>query len=100
VDGASVYGTETGFSGRAKPGRALSADASWEYSLTRNWVLALDAIYRHKGTTRVAGDDVRDPNSSPNPSRVQLSSGPSDTFAFAPAIEYNWKSNWGVLLGV
>ena len=96
LEGASVYGTETGFSGRAKPGRSFSADASWEYSVTRSWVLALDVIYRHRGTTRVAGDDVRDPNASP----VQLSSGPADTVAIAPAIEYSWKSNWGVLLGV
>lgn len=100
LEGASVYGTETGFNGSAKPGRGFSADASWEYSLTRSWVLALDVIYRHQGSTRVAGHDLRDPNASPDRSLVQSSSGPSDRVAFAPALEYSWKSNWGVLLGV
>jgi len=31
---------------------------------------------------------------------VRLSSGSSDSLAFAPAIEYNWTSKLGVLIGV
>ncbi len=47
VEDVSVYGTEAGFRGRAKPGPSSYVDASWEYSVTRRWVLALDATYRH-----------------------------------------------------
>jgi hypothetical protein len=96
---ASVYGTAAGFRGSAKPGNSFLADSSWEYSLTRSWVLALDATYRHNWNTRVAGYDVLDPHSAQNPSSIRLDSGSSEVLAFAPAIEYSWKPNLGVLLG-
>lgn len=95
----SVYGTGAGFRGHAKPGSPFLADAAWEYSLTRSWVLALDATYRHAGNTRVTGYNIMDPSSVPNPPSIRLNSGSSDAFGFAPAIEYNWKPTLGVLLG-
>jgi hypothetical protein len=61
-------------------------------------VLALDATCRHNGNTRAAGFDMLDPHSV-NPPRIHLDSGSSDAFGFAPAIEYSWKPNLGVLLG-
>jgi hypothetical protein len=91
----SVYGTEKGFRGHANPGRSLYVDVSSEYSLTRSWVLALDATYRHNGNTRVLGYDIVD---SP-PRSIQLDSGSSDAFGLAPAIEYSWKRNLGVIFG-
>ncbi|MGC2705690.1 MAG: transporter, partial [Candidatus Acidiferrales bacterium] len=94
VEGASVYGTTSGFQGHAKPGASSFVDAAWEYSLTRKWVLALDATYRHTGDTRVTGYDAGE-----TPPSVKLNSGSSDAVGFAPAIEYNWKSTLGVLLG-
>jgi hypothetical protein len=98
VEDVSVYGTIAGFSGQAKPGSSFLADSSWEYSLTRKWVLALDATYRHNWNTRVTGYNVN-PNSGQNPSSVLLNPGSSEVFAFAPAIEYSWKPNLGVLIG-
>jgi hypothetical protein len=95
VQDVSVYGTEAGFRGRARPGRSLFLNAAGEYSLTRKWVLALDVTYRHDGNTRVAGYDT----SGPTPSAVRLDSGSSAAFGLAPAIEYNWKANLGVLVG-
>ncbi len=94
VEGVSVYGTDAGFHGHAKPGASLFVDAAWEYSLTRNWVLALDATYRHTGNTRLTGYDM-----TQSPPEVQKNSGSSDAVGFAPAIEYNWKPTLGVLLG-
>jgi hypothetical protein len=99
VQGVSVYGTEAGFSGNAKPGKSLFVDPAWEYSLTRNWVLALDAGYRHNWNTRVTGYNSPAPGSGPNPGAVLMNTGSSDAFAFAPAIEYNLRSNLGVILG-
>jgi hypothetical protein len=98
VKDVSVYGTEAGFRGHAKPGNSLFADASWEYSLTRRWVLALDATYRHNGNTRMTGYDIQNLGQNPPPT-IQLDSGTSDALGFAPAIEYSWKPNLGVLLG-
>jgi hypothetical protein len=99
VEDVSVYGTEAGFRGHAKPGSSFFVDASWEYSLTRRWVLALDATYRHNGNTRATGYNTLDANRVRNPSGLQLDSGSSEAFGFAPAIEYSWKPNLGVLVG-
>jgi Putative MetA-pathway of phenol degradation len=91
VADTSVYGTTAGFRGHAKPGGSLFFDASWEYSITRKWVLALDATYHHTGDTVVSGRQ--------NSADIILNSCSSEAFGFAPAIEYSWKSNLGVLLG-
>jgi hypothetical protein len=96
LEDVSVYGTEAGFRGNAKPGSSFLADSSWEYSVTRKWVLALDITYRHTWNTRVNGYNI-DSGGAQTPSSVWLGSG--DAFAFAPAIEYSWKPNLGVLLG-
>ena len=98
VEGVSVYGTGAGFRGHAKPGNSFFVNASWEYSLTRSWVLALDATYRHNWNTRVSGYNT-DPNSVQNQPSIWLDCGSSEAFAFAPAIEYSWKPNLGVLFG-
>jgi hypothetical protein len=100
VDDVSVYGTATGFRGHAKPGSFFFADPAWEYSLTRNWVLALDATYRHNWNTRVTGYNIfGSTRLEKNPSGILLNSGSSDGYGFVPAIEYNWNSNLGVILG-
>jgi hypothetical protein len=62
-------------------------------------VLALDATYRHNGNARATGHDTLDFNRVQSPPTIHLNSGSSEVFAFAPAIEYTWKSNLGVLLG-
>jgi hypothetical protein len=98
VRDVSVYGTSAGFRGHAQPANSLFVDASWEYSLTRKWVLALDATYRHEGNTRVSGHNILDIGELGS-SSIQLNSGSSEAFGFAPAIEYSWKPNLGVLLG-
>jgi hypothetical protein len=99
VQGVSVYGTGPGFAGTVNPGNGFFTDLSFEYSLTQRWVLALDAIYSHDGNTHVAGEDVQDPSNLPYPQNVRLNSGSSEAFGLAPAIEYNWSSAIGVLLG-
>jgi len=99
VADVSVYGTGPGFRGHATPGSSFLADAAWEYSVTRNWVLALDVPYRHNADTRAAGYDILSLGGSQNPISIRLNSGASDVFGYAPAIEYNWKPTVGVLLG-
>ena len=97
VDGTSVYGTGPDFHGRATPGAAYYMDTSFEYSLTRRWVLALDVIYSHNDATQVTGHD--DAPGLPGVP-VHTTSGSSDAFGYAPAVEYNFSPNLGVLLGV
>jgi hypothetical protein len=90
VRDVSVYGTGEGFRGRARPGNVTVVNAAWEYSVTRNWVLALDVLYEHDANTHVAGF-------APNP--VELNSGPGHSWSLAPAIEYNFNSRVGVIAG-
>lgn len=97
VDGVSVYGTGAGFHGRATPGDAFYVGTSFEYSLTRRWVLALDLTYSRSDATHVAGYD--DPLGLP-PVAVRTATGRSEAFGFAPAVEYSFNANVGVLLGV
>jgi Putative MetA-pathway of phenol degradation len=95
----SVYGTPAGFSGRASPGDALTADAAGEYSITRNWVVALDLVYEHRANTRVRGTLPPSPGAAERPA-WQTDSGSAYSLTVAPAIEYNWTSRLGVLGGV
>ncbi|RJF94014.1 transporter [Sphingomonas cavernae] len=92
VEDVSVYGTPEGFRGRAKPGASFFFVNSWEYSLSRSWVLAVDLGYRHDNRTRVAGTDGAEP--------VRFATKPADTFIVAPAVEYSWTAKHGVIFGV
>jgi len=94
VQDVSVYGTSEGFRGHANPGSSLLVDLAAEYSMTREWVLAFDAIYRHQGNTAVTGYNTLNSNQP-----VQFNSGLSQEFGFAPAVEYNWKRSVGVIFG-
>ena len=87
VEDVSVYGTSVGFRGHAKPGNAFVIDSAWEYSLTRNWVLALDVQYEHDANTAVRGLAFR------------ADSGSSEVFTLAPAVEFNFNSRIGVIAG-
>jgi hypothetical protein len=88
----SVYGTPAGFHGDATPGDSATVDASAEYSVTREWVAALDVVYQHNASTHVHG-------TVPG-GEFAADSGSSWSLGFAPAIEYNWSAQGGVLLGV
>ena len=93
VLGRSVYGTEPGFRGHAEPGSRTTLIGAVEYSLTREWVLAIDVIRESTSKTTLEG---------------RYESGPPVTQAFpsswyvgfAPAVEYNWSDTSGALLGV
>jgi hypothetical protein len=89
----SVYGTPAGFRGRAKPGASVLVDAAMEYSATRNWVLALDLVYRHDEPTKVSGV-------GPAGELIAYDTGTHDSFAVAPAVEYNVSPTLGFLFGV
>ncbi|MBV8156726.1 MAG: transporter [Dyella sp.] len=96
VDDLSVYGTPAGFHGVAKPGPSYLVNAAWEYSMTQRWVLAFDLAYRYAQGSRVSGAVF----SAGAPTSLAYRSRSSASFAFAPAIEYNWGSNTGVIAGV
>jgi len=94
----SVYGTPEGFRGHARPGDSWNVNAAWEYSRTRNWVLALDLAYRYSESTRVNGM-VFDGGQDSAPTPLRFESGSSGAWFLAPAVEYNFSSTFGVIVG-
>ena len=93
VTGRSVYGTEAGFHGHAKPGSKTSVILGAEYSLSKEWVLAFDVERDQWGRTEVTGHDASD-------ALVERTSAKSWNIGFAPAVEYNWSDRAGVIVGV
>ncbi|MGH8177359.1 MAG: transporter [Steroidobacter sp.] len=99
IEDVSVYGTDAGFRGRAQPGNSFTLNAAAEYSLTRNWVLALDVLYQRDANTRVSGYNLESVNGEPQRIGVLENFGSSRRIGLAPAVEYNWTSRVGVIVG-
>jgi len=93
VEGRSVYGTAVGFTGHARLGARTTLIGAVEYSVTDQWVLALDVEADFAGRTKVSGRDSAG-------GLVQTISPGSRDVGFAPAVEYNWSPSAGALLGV
>lgn len=92
VEDVSVYGTSAGFRGTARPGDVLTINSAWEYSITREWVFALDFLYQHDANTRLSGTTA-------DAERIEESFGSAWRFGVAPAIEYNFTSRIGIIAG-
>jgi hypothetical protein len=93
VAGRSVYGTDAGFRGHARPGSKTTIILGSEYSLTKEWVLGFDVEGDHWGKTRITGHDA-------GGAWVERTSPVSWNIGFAPAVEYNWSARGGAIFGV
>ncbi|MDX8431389.1 MAG: hypothetical protein SNF33_06270 [Candidatus Algichlamydia australiensis] len=96
VDNLNAYGGGPGTDGKVKPGNSWGIDVGYEYSITQRWVFALDAVYTYFNKASFSGSRGRDANG--NPFSVGGPSG--DQLSFAPAIEYNPSSTFGMVAGV
>jgi hypothetical protein len=95
----SVYGTPPGFRGYARPGESLTIDSAWEYSVTQRWVTALDVVFETAGSTQIAGTQSQGQSDGLILTPIQSRSGSSRSLGLAPAVEYNWSANAGVIVG-
>jgi len=89
----SVYGTDVGFRGHAKPGAITTFIGAVEYSLTREWVLAFDVTRESATKTRLRGRYGDGP-------LIEQRFPSSHFISFAPAVEYNWSDRAGAIFGV
>jgi hypothetical protein len=55
----------------------------------------MEGVYRHQYNTHAAGYSIASPSQS-----ILLNSGSSQAFGLAPAVEYNFNSRVGVILGL
>ncbi len=99
VKGLNSYGGAPTAKGTVYPGNLLNFDLNFEYNFTRNWVGALDIHYTHINKTTFSGYM---PLGAPAlASAVVAPVGPSvESFSLAPALEYNFNSNIGLIGGV
>lgn len=89
VKGFNSYGGGAGTHGSVKGGNTFAFDFGYEYSFTKRWVAAIDIVYNYSSKTTFSG------------STVAPVGGPlNDQLSFAPALEYNFNANSGVLAGV
>ncbi len=96
VKNYNVYGGTYGTDGTVYPGNIFSFDFGFEYNLSQNWVVANDFYYQHNNKNRFSGDTgFIEPGIA-----AVMTSPSSDQFSLAPAIEYNWSENIGIIGGV
>ena len=91
IRGYSFYGGGHRCAGKVYPGNSYEGILSLEFSLNRHWVLALDTLYIHLNKDRFQGT----PGVNASVGRPS-----SESLSFAPAIEYNFNENWGIITGV
>lgn len=92
VKGLNVYGGSIDTKGKVKPGSSLFFIYSPEITLTYNWVFTFDLTYTHTFISSFSGDPGRG-------RKEALMLGTIDIIAFAPAIEYNFSNNFGLIFG-
>ncbi|MGF6709260.1 hypothetical protein QFZ41_000224 [Luteibacter sp. W1I16] len=93
VRDSSVYGTQRGFRGQARPGQAWNASVAAEYVLDPRWVLVGEAIWNRASAITLRG---RAGGGTPMAQRLA----PSQEFSLAPAVEYHFNPNLGLIAGV
>ena len=96
VSNFNTYGGGFGTRGTIKPGKTFSTDLGIEWSLTQQWVFAMDVVYSCSGRTTFSGYK----GTSASGSTALIGSPSSDNLSLAPAFEYNWSQNLGVIGGV
>ena len=88
----SVYGTDQGFQGHAAPGFASELGIGAGYALDQRWVLAFDFVQNFANGTHVYGSEA-------SGNIINTRSASSARTALAPAIEYNFSDNLGIIAG-
>ncbi len=95
VKGFNAFGGGVGTDGIVHIGNIISTFTSIEYSVTKNWVLAVDFAYSYKNKSTFHGTPGLNSDGSP----AENGSPSSYSLAVAPAIEYNVSGHLGFLIG-
>ena len=94
VRGFNTYGGGDGCNGKVLPGNQFEGIVSFEFSFNKYWVFSVDNVYIHVNKTQFYGNPGTvdgDTSSVGGPSTEQVS--------FAPALEYNFNCNFGIIAG-
>lgn len=111
IHGLSSYGGTPLTSGRIHPGNAFSLDWAEELTLTQHWGAVMEVNYIYQQASSFHGvvgtinptDSILIRKLFPNKHNIgksDVGSGTLDQISLAPALEYNFSKNFGVISGV
>ncbi len=96
IEGASVFGGNDITEGDIKPGNSFSADIAFEYSLTQHWVPVFELLFVDSNSSDFNGN----PGLTPGGVIDSIGGGGGTQLSLAPALEYNFNPQLGVIGGV
>lgn len=97
VHGFNAYGGGYGTNGKVFGGNSFQGIISFELAITRNWAFAIDNVYTHTDIVHFQGTPGTTTKGGTTAATVGLPS--SEQLSFAPAIEYNWSADLGLIAG-
>ncbi len=92
----TFYGGVPGTRGTIYLGNTFWTDLALEYNFNQKWAFALDLYYQHFNKNRFSGKTGFIAPGIP----ASLTYPSIDAFSLAPALEYNWSANVGLIGGV
>jgi hypothetical protein len=95
VHGLNAYGGAEDTDGFVYPEQQYDVDFSYEFTLNRNWAIACDHIFVYQTSVKFKGY----PGRLETGQLAQMSQSWAAVFQMAPAIEYNWSENLGIITG-
>jgi hypothetical protein len=96
VNGLNSYGGAVNTSGRISPFDENDADLAFEFTLTQHWVAVMEGTLSSGSTARFIGF----PGTTASGLPAAVGSGSFNETALAPALEYNFNANVGLIGGV
>ena len=96
LKGFSYYGGAADTDGTLDLGNDFSTILSFEYTLTQNWVTAVDFVYGSSAANAFRSN----PGTAPEGTPADLSAPSGSQISIAPAIEYNSSEDVGIIVGV
>lgn len=93
VKGRSLYNAYNLKKGKVSPGDLITATFSIQYNFTRRVAFACDLFYKHQKKTKYAGPF------NPHDPIVIGNKKSNDNISLAPALEYNFSQNLGLIGG-
>lgn len=95
VRGLNVFGGAEDTNAYVYPPQLWDFDFAFEFTLDKHWVIACDSAYEYGSSRKFKGY----PGRLNTGELADLSLGSSSFFSLAPAIEYNWSENIGLISG-
>lgn len=101
VQGLNAYGGGVGTKGKIWADATFFFTAAYEIQLTQNWVFACDYMYEHGGQAKFSGDPGLAFGRATSFTNIASNGYPAwDSFSVAPAIEYNFNEDMGIIAGL